>query len=69
VATVLPFPLRKSSEPLQPLDEFLAEIRAMSSGSYKPADGGVLGHKWNSRAHHAYAGKGSPPSRCGREDR
>jgi hypothetical protein len=68
--TVIPFPARKSSgEPLQPLADFLDQIRAMSSATYKPADGGVLGHKWNSRAHHAYAGKGSPPSRCGREDR
>jgi len=69
VSNILTFPLRKSSEPLQPLDEFLAEIRAMSSATHKPRDGGVLGHKWNSRAHHAYAGKGIVAERCGREDR
>lgn len=66
MSNVLPFPARKSiDEPLQPLAEFLEQLRAKSSATYKPQDGGVLAHDWRYREHHAYAEPNRPKERKG----
>ncbi len=60
-----------SSTEGETLSQFLTRVRAMSSGAYKPGDGGPLSSTWRFREHAGFADRTKQEGRAfrGRADR